>query len=351
MLFWILLVVLVLVGWYFIALRWQAEWYPDEIHFLPITGERHLTVHRFKPEGGVTRKHPVILCHGLSASRFNLALPGRHSVASVLNREGYDVWVIDLTGCGMSVPRSWLHPKRYDSCFDDYVDRDGPMVIEHVLAETGADQVFWCGHSMGGMILYAMAQFDIAKKIAGGVAIASPAAFDDLGFFDAIAKRDYLLKFFNQIDVGFFSRLTVPVVPYLPDLLHRPMLEAANMHLEDTRYVACNVLSTTPVRLLLQFSEWVKNREVRSRTGYPYQTNLNRVTLPILLLSAKSDLLASPRSVEYAYDHVSSEDKTYRYFALENEGKADYGHGDIVFGNDAPDEVFPVIRDWFNARD
>ncbi len=54
--------------------------------------------------------------------------------------------------------------------------------------------------------------------------------------------------------------------------------------------------------------------------------------------------------LRYAYEHVSSKDKTYRELGLANGYRADYGHLDIILGKHAPDEVFPYLADWIDKH-
>src|SRR4051812_38300150 len=51
-----------------------------------------LAIAHFRPAQPSARA-PVILCHGLGANRWNLCLPGRHSVAGFLRARGFEVFV------------------------------------------------------------------------------------------------------------------------------------------------------------------------------------------------------------------------------------------------------------------
>jgi len=82
-----------------------------------------------------------------------------------------------------------------------------------------------------------------------------------------------------------------------------------------------------------------------------YTADLDRVTVPALLVSAKADNMCEPTCVRYAYEHVGSTDKTYRELGLANNFSADYGHIDIVLGKNAPREVYPLILDWLRQHD
>ncbi|MCZ7582929.1 MAG: lysophospholipase [Deltaproteobacteria bacterium] len=344
-------VIIIVYLLYRLGSLWALRWYPDERHYLPLRGDRHLVLHRFRAPEGSTRHHPAILCHGLGAHAPNLCLPGRYNLGERLRREGYDVWVIDLPGNGMSVPGNWRRRDRFDATFDDYALRDAPAAIDYVLRETGARRTFWVGHSMGGMVAYSVAAGASADKIRGAVAIASPANLDHLRLLRAIAFVDFLLKPLSRVHQVFLMRLLVPFVRFLPSFALRPVIKRENADIATIKTVAANVLADVPVKLLRQFGRWVREGRRTSDDGYDYQAALGDIRVPFLLLAGAGDVLAAPRSVEYAFERIASPDKTYHLFSTETGGLASYGHGDIMFGRHAPDEVFPRVVDWLDKRD
>jgi pimeloyl-ACP methyl ester carboxylesterase len=346
-----LTIIIIFIVLYCVGGRRAAKWFPDEVHFLPLPGGRRLVLHRLRPGGDTKREHPVILCHGLGANRFNLALPGTHSLAEHLSRQGYDVFCVELSGFGMSTPLGWRHKDRYKIVFDDYVDRDGPAAIEYVLAQTGAESVFWAGHSMGGMVGLSLAQFEIAGKMRGVVALASPGSPYHLTAFKKLLPIAFLRKVFPKISQGVIARTFSPIIQWLPDRVLESMIRPVNVDLSMLKSVAANVLSDTPTTLLYQFGEWVRDGEIKSYSGYSYQANYGRVTIPVCLFAGKADFFAAPPSVEFVFNSVGSADRTYVLFSKESGGLSDYGHGDMIFGRTAPQEVFERVSAWMNERD
>jgi len=132
-----------------------------------------LALYRYTPQRR-THQTPVLLCHGMSSNRWDMDGPGRVSLARYLVKRGYDVWVVELRGAGRSTRPTWWNGKRYDWRFEDYVQHDGPAALRKVLRETGARQVHWVGHSMGGMIAYALLMSPVHHKIASAVTLGSP---------------------------------------------------------------------------------------------------------------------------------------------------------------------------------
>src|SRR5262249_41046929 len=133
----------------------------------------NLALYRHQPS---RRSHhaPVVLCHGMASNRWSMDGPGRVSLARYLVRHGYDVWIIELRGAGRSTRPTWWNRKRYNWRFEDYVYHDAPAALRTVLHETRANHVHWVGHSMGGMIAYALLMSPARDKIASAVTLAAP---------------------------------------------------------------------------------------------------------------------------------------------------------------------------------
>ncbi|KAJ1489593.1 hypothetical protein T484DRAFT_3470631 [Baffinella frigidus] len=45
-----------------------------------------------------TRKHSVVLCHGLASNRFTFDLQADVSVVDYLAEQGWDTWLVELRG-------------------------------------------------------------------------------------------------------------------------------------------------------------------------------------------------------------------------------------------------------------
>jgi predicted alpha/beta hydrolase len=181
----VLLGVLVTLAVVLLAARLLSAWVlalptpaDEAAHVVTADGVR-LGVWRYRPRG-TARTPPVVLCHGLGATRYNLDLNAELSVARFLAGHGFDCFVLELRGCrGLFAADGrrvrGRRARAYD--FDDHLNQDVPAVIEHVCRVTGSAQVLWLGHSMGGMLAYATLGGPRANRLAGLVAIGSPASF------------------------------------------------------------------------------------------------------------------------------------------------------------------------------
>ena len=67
-------------------------------------------------------------------------------------------------------------------------------------------------------------------------------------------------------------------------------------------------------------------------------------------MGGSQDALATPQAVLGQAELLGSEDKTVMLFGRENGDTLDYGHGDLLFGEHAPMEVYPRILRWISDR-
>ena len=182
----LILVLLALFGVYvwlggFWRRRFAFEPGYEAIHLVRTRDDWRIALYHY-PAASRRYETPVLLCHGLGANRFNFDLGPEVSLARHLQQEGFEVWSIDLRGRGNSGRCSrGARCSGSTHVFDDYVREDAGAAIRHVLGETGASQAHWIGHSMGGLVLYAVLQGEEAESIASGVAIASPGSYAHMG--------------------------------------------------------------------------------------------------------------------------------------------------------------------------
>lgn len=103
---------------------------------------------------------PVVLFHGLAVNADVFDIPpmttgsGREfrSITDVLHERGFDVWLVNLRGCGGPHVPSEPPAGLADWCVDHFILYDVKAAIEHV-AEVRSQPVFALGQSMGGMAL------------------------------------------------------------------------------------------------------------------------------------------------------------------------------------------------------
>src|SRR4051812_34728882 len=126
----------------------------SETLYVPTADGWRLAVHHWAAKGR-PRRHPILMVHGLGANRLHLDLDERHSIARAARSRGFDVFVLELRGAGLSISPGGQDRATFQWGFGDYMQMDLPPVINTVLERTGASAVHGLGHSMGGMLFYA----------------------------------------------------------------------------------------------------------------------------------------------------------------------------------------------------
>ena len=112
-----------------------------------------------------------------------------------------------------------------------------------------------------------------------------------------------------------------------------------------------NLVSELSVGHAAQFGAWIRAGRFESQDGsVDYRARLAAATVPALLLAGAADALAPPASVAAAYEALGSPDKTYAVLGTATGCAADYGHGDLLLGRHAPEEVYPRIARWLEAH-
>jgi predicted alpha/beta hydrolase len=291
----------------------------------------------------------------MGANRFNLAPEGQGSLAKWLAARGREVFVLELRGAGRSVE---LTPGSKDTSawrynFDSYVEKDIPALMEKIGQLTGSQEVDWVGHSMGAMILYALAGHH--HGMAGGVrirkavAIAGPGHIGELPvrmrFMLRLGVRLPMERLPNKKWLQFLGRF-YPLLT--PD--NEPSLGfKSNYDPGFGKQMINHIGSDLSRGLLQQVKSWVGKDGLFSADGHVnYTAALSRAVVPIRFIRASHDLIAPAASVERAYLSAGS------WKDLVVIGKAhgypcDYGHSDIVAGKNAHLHVFPHVTDWLES--
>ncbi|MCC6810499.1 MAG: alpha/beta fold hydrolase [Deltaproteobacteria bacterium] len=325
----------------FAGRRFRLETNADAIFFATTSDGARLAVHRYLPSAPRAGELPVVLCHGLGANRFNLDFDERYSFARYLRGRGYDVFVMELRGAGLSHgggPRSHT--------FDDHVERDMPAVLDLVRSLTGAEKVNWVGHSLGGIIAYAALATALKDRLHAIATLGSPATFAHQRFLRVMAFFHPLVRPFVGVATALPARLFAPffVRPLAP--VFSLLANGRNLDASVARRALWNLVSDVSPGVIAQFVGWIKKRSAPhiSAQREP-DSHWAHVDQPMLFIAGQADwALAPPAAVRHAFYKSASAQKEIIVLAKKNGFSADYGHGDLVLGENAPQEVFPLIE-------
>ena len=326
---------------------------PDEIHYVRTADGWRLGGRRYRPRGeGARFAEPVILCHGLGANHYNLDWDPPLGLAQALAERGHDCFVISLRSHHGSDRPGFFNELRWDFSFDDYLHYDVPAVIDHVLEATGAERVQWVGHSMGGILAYALGGTEWERKLAGGiVAVGSPASFSNQPYLVRLVKLGRFVAGRSRIRKRWLSHLLAPFTGWFDPPFSELVIATKSIDGKVIRRLQAHVFEDISAGVMGQFADWVINDAIRSRDGsVDYRQSMRALRVPVLLVGGSKDMMAPPGCMRAAAEQIRSEDKTLLLFGREFGSRAEYGHGDLILGREAPGEIYPAIDAWLRAH-
>ena len=306
---------------------------------------------------------PILFVHGFSQNRHAWTAG---ELAKNLLYFGADLHILELRGHGKSSlalqkqkARDGVRPLpidyAYEWDFDAYLMQDVPAAIEAVKALTGWTKIAYCGHSMGGIIGYALAsQRDDLLCMA---TIGSPA---DLGaetvWLRLAAQTDRVLpliqglvRLWNRKEEALQvvkrrapllsgrigpkpRRLNPDVVPLdiLLGTLYRSLVSAhealphflpkqlrlfnpARVSAEDVQWLLRRGCEREPVAVLRTFARWIRRRElVCYRTGFDIRKNFHKIRIPLTIIFGDQDVLGGIESTRPVYEAAQSDYLVWR---------------------------------------
>jgi alpha-beta hydrolase superfamily lysophospholipase len=316
-----------------------------ETIFVTTPDDVRLAIHRVRPAPDRSSKAPaVMLLHGLGSNRFAFHFPGR-SMAEWLAARGFDCYVPELRGSGLSGRRG----SRWD--LDDHLQGDLPPVLEAIREISGRDRVHWVGHSMGGILMMCFALVHGEEAIASGCALGSSMDYTagDSGFKRLNALRP-LISRLPSVPFGEASHLLAPLLGRVDTPLERFHFNRANVEPEIIRAVHANLFGPIPARLLTSLATTFEPGGMRNRDGtLRYLERLGELQLPLLLIAGSVDRQCPLDAVDATLRALRREGE----IVVHRFGKAfghreDYGHLDLILGRNAPEEVWPRVERWLS---
>lgn len=289
-----------------------------------------LGLSRRRPRGPA-RGPPVLLVHGLAMNRhaFDFGVEA-WSLAALLAKDGFDCFVLDLRGHGLSrrgPSRHWT--------IDDYARQDVPAALDAVSEATGSPDVLWVGHSQGSLLGLATCVLH-PERVRAIAALAAPV------FYDGSEPRLRTLVGMRGLPLArhfrAFARWLSPFVGFLHPALVQIVLNTRNMAPPIYRRFMANGVENLQPGVLEQFAIFVAEDSFRSFDGKTdYRALLPRARQPALFISAVNDGLATPAAVEGAFALWGGPKRLWR-------AERGFGHVDLLLGRDAPGYVFPEVQ-------
>lgn len=308
---------------------------PDELYRVPTADGSAIALGRYHPREQRRFVEPVILGHSLGTNRFNLDFDERYSLARALARRGFETWVLELRGHGLA-------GSSQGATFDTEAQHDVAAALTAVLS-TGPREVTWVGHSRGGLLAYAHLARNPTAPIRAIATLGSPLTFD---------AQPGVQRFVAALGPS----LRLPVIPLQlggkawplglpPDPIGKYLLRAENVDPTVIRQAITHVSADIGGGVARQFARWVRTGAFDGEDGFDYRAGLKAITAPVLAMAGALDFLAPARASHLVKTLVSGPVEVITV-GLAGGFSADYGHGDLVLGRRAPDEVFPRLIDF-----
>lgn len=281
-------------------------------------GIHRLCLHRFC---GNAAGAPLFMVHGsVENGRIFYSDSGK-GLAPWLASRGFDVYVADLRGRGMSSPAV---SAASDWGLREMMEEDFPVMLQEIVRLRGQVPQHWLAHSWGGVMQLAF----LARWSA-------PAPVASLTFFGT--KRhiaSWSLKKLMMIDLGWglLGELLAQVKGYLP-------ARRFGFGVEDE-----SAATYRQTRSWVRSKQWLDPYDV-----FDYAAALKELSLPpaFYITGAHDQVLGHPLDVyrliqETGYDQVNE-----FLVAGKSSGFAhNYNHVNLLTHKDAPADVFPAVEEW-----
>ncbi len=312
---------------------------------------------------------PLMLVHGFSQNRHAWTCG---KFVKYLLYYGVDVHVLELRGHGKSSVKLQRQKAAeghklpadidYGWDLDSYFLYDLPAAVAAVKRVTRRDQIFYCGHSMGGMLGYGYAGLhdDLLGLITIGAAsdlgrdflllkaasYLTPlssivdalfyaqnagakakylgrrtlrTALGSVAFARALAERleqeqEPVRKAFEYVPVDLVLKQTEKMLArnynyferYWPHVAF--LANPARMAAADMRWLLREGGEREPRKVVEQFARWIRNGHmVCYRTGYDLKKGFSNIEIPLAIIFGDRDRLASVRSTRSIYRSARSE--------------------------------------------
>lgn len=293
--------------------------------YLPLksnAGQLHIKHFSDGREGEV-----VLLVHGALENGRIFYHQGKHSMkglAPYLAQQGFDVYVLDLRGRGLSTPPIDANSTHGQS---ESIMEDIPLVIDYLCLRRKGSAQHWIAHSWGGVLLASV----LARYAKYRPLIKSQVYFG--------SKRQVKVKSLRRL---FYIELMwrwvcCGLVQYYGYLPARRFRIGADSESEKSHR---------------QSLEWVYGKWLDSDDAFDYGKAISETALaPTLYFAAKKDpVLGHPEDVKRFMKECGKGAQVYWLLSKANGNLHDYDHIDMLTHPNAAQDHFPWVVTWLNEQ-
>ena len=324
---------------------------PDEIHYVEVAPGWRLALSRYRPEKIKTGRLPLLMLHGFGVNRHSFDASPDISLARYMARKGFDVWVLEFRGHGLSSTPSLYNNLKYDFAFDEFHFQDLPRAIDRILMVTRQKKVNLLGHSLGGLAILAyLARPRGERLIHRTLCMATPVRFTTQR---PVIRAVKLLAFISRAGAIPLRKLAYFILPFAglaEDSLTRAMIYGKNLSRAELKAYLLNHSSDISPALTAQMVDWFRRGYIADKRGQDILEGLERIKTPILFLNGSKDGAAPAEIVQEFLAERGPQKAVFQLCGRDSGFQNDFGHGDIVSTRPARDEIFPLVESWFAAR-
>ena len=305
----------------------------------------HITLYHYPGMGT-----PILMIPGMFENNLVFDYGLNRSLARYLSNRGSDVWILNLrTHDGDGDPgiinMEGIH-KSWD--FDNtYLKEDLTTAVSFIKNDTGYKKLLFIGHSMGGYLIYAYAEIFGQKNISGIITIGSCGVGYKMDITMKILRFPYGRKENRMVLVRRFSPKTMDVNNRLfmrigtkSECFYRTVTKP------EVQMGYIRSLDDEPagvvVDMMYGFDGSLWNGDwVDPQTGYDYTKNLSKIRVPIFFIAGYRDKSDPIDGIKETFRLLGSDNKSIYVFG-------NYGHVDLLLGNNVEYEVYPAIYNWIH---
>ncbi len=295
---------------------------------------------------GVKHKTPILILYALINKAYILDLSPGMSLVEHLVDEGFDVYMLE-----------WGEFEWEDRhlTFADFVFDYIAHAVRKVCQFSNYDELSIIGYCMGGTMAAMYSSLFQFPRVKNMVFLASPFDFEDAGIsskwinsggfdadkiadtFELVPKSfiDYGVKMLNPVNnfLGTYTRLWKTI----DEGVSIKSWKVLNKWVNDNINFPGGA-----------YRQWIRDmyQENLLIKGGLYlrgqQVELTNIDAAILVMAGERDHIVLPQQARAAMDYMGSEDKRYHEYSI--------GHGGLVFGGTAKNEVYPTISQWLSER-
>ncbi len=253
----------------------------------------------------------MLLTHGTFSNHRSC-----RGLAQHLNKRGFDCWLLDNQGHGLSEP-----PLQAPDFEQMYLD-DASAAVDFLKQRYNHQKLAWVGHSGGGLgaLMYLAREPDRQATFSSIVTLASQAT-------------DAAVRPLNRSLIR-LAQVTTRVLGYAPG--HRLRLGP------EAEFGA----------VMQQWYDWSLSGRWLGRDGFDYEASLPRVSVPTMMMAGSADRFIAPVSgCVRLFNQLGAEQSSFVRCGLDGGFSEDYSHARIISSRAAATDIWPLITSWLLDHD